>query len=285
MKKILYRLQSYYNHQATEVERPVIRYILDNPREVASMDIHALAKIGYCSAPTVVRICKKNGFKGFREVKIAILNDLNFSDQIYKENFLDIDQEGIKPIVQKVLKQNLNTISNTYNLIDYGELSKIIELLDEARIVRLFGIGASFLVAKDFQQKLERINKTCILYEDTHLQLVSASNTSVNDLAIVISYSGLTKEIIEMAEIIKAHGGVLVAITKYSNNRLMNLADYSLFVPNIEGPNRLSAGSSRISQLCIIDIIYNSYIENVKDKFIDKLVDTGKLFEKGENIE
>ena len=65
MKKVLYRLQSYYNNQATETEKSVLRYILDNTADVVSMDIYTLAKKGYCSPATIVRICKKNHFNGF----------------------------------------------------------------------------------------------------------------------------------------------------------------------------------------------------------------------------
>ena len=88
MKKILFRLQSYYKYQATDIEKPVIRYILDNPRKVTAMDIHTLAKIGYCSAPTIVRICQKNGFKGFKDVKLAIMNELTFNEEIFRNKFI-----------------------------------------------------------------------------------------------------------------------------------------------------------------------------------------------------
>ncbi len=283
MKKVLYRLQSYYKHQATEVEKPAIRYILDNPRDVTSMDIHTLAKLGYCSSATIVRICKKLGFSGFKEVKLAILNDLNFSEEIYRDKFKNSKDEDIVAIVKNVLNQNINAITNTFNLIDYEELSKIIKIIDNTKVIRLYGIGASYLVCKDFQQKLERINKLNVLYEDTHLQLISASNIESDELAFVISYSGKTREILEMAEMIKANGATLISITAYDHNKLMQLADYNLFVPKIEGLQRISAGSSRISQLSIIDIIYNTYIETVREKYMNNILETSKLLKKEED--
>lgn len=154
MKKILFRLQSYYKYQATDIEKPVIRYILDNPRKVTAMDIHTLAKIGYCSAPTIVRICQKNGFEGFKDVKLAIMNELTFNEEIFRNKFIDFEGDDIHKTVQVVLNENVNAITNTYNLIDFSELNKIIEKIDESKIIRLFGIGASYLVCKDFQQKL-----------------------------------------------------------------------------------------------------------------------------------
>lgn len=53
---------------------------MENIREITEMDIHTLAKKGYCSPATIVRISKKIGFNGFKELKIALLNDINFND-------------------------------------------------------------------------------------------------------------------------------------------------------------------------------------------------------------
>src|SRR5574344_1425362 len=114
MKKILFRLQSYYKYQATDIEKPVIRYILDNPRKVTAMDIHTLAKIGYCSAPTIVRICQKNGFKGFKDVKLAIMNELTFNEEIFRKKFIDFEGDDIHKTAQVVLNENVNAITNTY---------------------------------------------------------------------------------------------------------------------------------------------------------------------------
>lgn len=133
MKKILFRLQSYYKYQATDIEKPVIRYILDNPRKIISVDIHTLAKIGYCSAPTIVRICKKNGFKGFRDVKLAILNELTFNEESLRNKFVDFEGDDLHKTTQEVLNRSVNAIANTYNLIDFEKLGKIIEELDKCK--------------------------------------------------------------------------------------------------------------------------------------------------------
>lgn len=280
MKKVIYRLQTYYNNEATEVEKPVIRYILDNTREVISLDIHTLAKLGYCSAATIVRICKKNGIKGYKELKVALMNDLNFNDNLIKESINNKKVSGAPTIVNEIFNENIKAINNTYNLIDYVVVDEVIKLMKKAKAIRLFAIGASFLVAKDLQQKLERINKVSVLYEDTHMQIVNSNNSTQDDLAIIISYSGETKELNDMAKTIKSNGCKIVSITQYSNNKLMGMADYNLFVPKIEKPLRIGAGSSRISQLSVIDYLYHLYLEIEDKKYMEKIIQTNKLLEK-----
>ncbi len=285
MKKVLYRLQSYYNNQATETEKSVLRYILDNTKEVVSMDIHSLAKKGYCSPATIVRICKKNHFDGFRELKIALLNDLNFNDQLLKDSGIEIKHEDHNSFIRDILNESVTAINNTYNLVDYDEVNKIINLLKKAKIIRLFGIGASYLVAKDFQLKLERINKPTVLFEDTHMQIISSNNLRNDEIAFMISYSGNTKEINQMAQNIRKKGGIIISLTQYSNNKLMRIADYNLFVPKIEKALRIAATSSRISQLSVIDYIYRIYMESDSEDIMYKILDTKKLLEKEDNNE
>lgn len=285
MKKVIYRLQSYYDNQATEVEKSAIRFLLDNAREVISMDIHSLAKECYCSPATIVRICKKNGFKGYKDFKLALINDISFNDELIRDSVSsNISKSGKHGIIKDIFNENIKAINNTYNLIDYQVIGEVIKLIKKSKIIRLFGIGASFLVCKDFQQKLERINKVSILYEDTHMQLINSNNTQEDDLAIIVSYSGQTREIIDMANNVKSNGTKIISLTQYTSNKLMNIADYNLFVPQIEQKIRLGAGSSRISQLTVIDFLYHTYLSIENEKYMDKILTSNKLLEKEEII-
>ena len=283
MKKGLYRLEVYYKQSATESEKEVLRFLINQTREAVEMDIHTMAKKCFCSPATIVRICKKNGFSGFKELKQALWNDMNFSKQLMQVNLDAPSGEKIPNIVANVLNTNIMAIQNIYNLLDFDELDRIVALLLSQRYVYLYGIGASFLVAKDFQQKLERINKRTFLYEDIHLQLISSTNLEPGDVAIIVSYSGITKEIIEIAQNVKMCGGKIIAITKYGANKLSSMSDFNLFVPMLEKPLRVGASSSRVSQLSVVDIIYNTYISLEKDKSMEKILSTNKLLEKKED--
>lgn len=283
MKKGLYRLEVYYKQSATESEKEVLRFLINQTREAVEMDIHTMAKKCFCSPATIVRICKKNGFSGFKELKQALWNDMNFSKQLMQVNLDAPSGEKIPNIVANVLNTNIMAIQNIYNLLDFDELDRIVALLLSQRYVYLYGIGASFLVAKDFQQKLERINKRTFLYEDIHLQLISSTNLEPGDVAIIVSYSGITKEIIEIARNVKMCGGKIIAITKYGTNKLSSMSDFNLFVPMLEKPLRVGASSSRVSQLSVVDIVYNTYISLEKDKSMEKILSTNKLLEKKED--
>jgi DNA-binding MurR/RpiR family transcriptional regulator len=178
------------------------------------------------------------------------------------------------------LLKNIKAIQNTYSLCNADELCAVVKDMFQCQHLCLFGIGASFLVARDFQQKLERIGTHAILYEDVHMQMVTAENMTEQDCGILITYSGRTKEMIAVAEMLKRRGSSICSITQYSRNDVADLADRRLYVPKIEGPLRASASSSRISQLSVVDMLYHLYLEKAGQTEKDRIAATQQLLEK-----
>lgn len=281
MKRVLIRLESYLRNGATDVEKSVLRYILKNPREAASMDIHTLAAKGYCSASTLVRICKKNGFSGYRQMRQALIEELGFRSSVPKNNFdAGLSDQGV---VEHILYEDIKGIQNTFSLLDLDTLEKVVALMSESASICLFGIGASFLVMRDFAMKCVRINKQVTIFEDVHMQMIVASNILPGQLCVIASYSGQTQEMLKIAESIRERQGTLVVITQYSQNDLASMADYVLYVPRIEQELRVGASSSRISQLAIIDAIFHVYMSQHYDTDMAKIESTQQMLKKQEH--
>lgn len=280
MKKALYRLESYYANNATESEKPFLVFLINNPRKVVEMDIHALAKSSFCSAATIVRICKKNGFTGFKELKQALINDVHFSDELIQTKLECLTNNDLKRIVTDIFENNIKAIENTYALLDINEVEAIIQHIIKSSCIYVFGIGASLLVAKDIQQKFERVNKRAVLFADVHMQLISSSNIAPNQVALIVSYSGITKEMIEIANNVKKRGGILISITKYGSTKLSSMSDYNLFVANSEGLLRVGAGASRITQLTLVDVLFQTYLNAESASSMDRILTSQNLLDK-----
>ena len=99
------------------------------------------------------------------------------------------------------------------------------------------------------------------------------------DIAIAISYSGESKEVIKSIENAKLKGCKVICITKYSDNHLSKISDLKLVVPNIEKRLREGAISSRIAMLTLIDIIYISIIQENLNEAEQKLQETKRILD------
>ena len=66
MKSVLVRIQEY-SAQASGAEKGVLRFLRENPEEAAGYSIKQLADKTFSSAATIVRLCRKMGFDGYKE--------------------------------------------------------------------------------------------------------------------------------------------------------------------------------------------------------------------------
>ena len=277
MKQVLTRIKNYLP-QATQAEEQVIRIMAQNSREVLTMQTSELAKAGYCSPATVIRLCQKLGFRGLKELKLAISEELGYAAT---NNTSSFDASlPMKKVVADIVELYQKTMSQIQTLVDYTEVEKAASLIHKSSLVHLFGMGASYLVAEDFMMKLARVKKVGCLYHDIHLQLVDAGNVGVDEVCLIISYSGQTREVLKAAQEIRQNGGIIISLTQYSDNQLARMADCRLYVPATEEALRISAGSSRISQLVMIDILFSRILAMDYESSMVRIVDSQHILPK-----
>lgn len=270
MNLLQYIRQNYESF--TEREKRIADYLLNKNDEIIEMSAKEIGDVTNTSAPTVVRFSKKLGFNSLNEMKIKL--SISLTNDKNKEEFEYLDRDlSTKSIISGV-KQSIHTIiDETVNLINECELDKAIDLLSKAKNIYVFSVGVSNLVGLDLYYKMSRINKRCIAHSDTHLQITSSALMEEGDVAVAISYSGETKEVILCAENAKKNNIPLIVITKASiNNRLEEYSDVTLHVPFVEKSLREGAMTSRISQLAIIDMLFlgiaRSNIKDVEEKLL-----------------
>lgn len=270
MNLLQYIRQNYESF--TEREKRIADYLLHKNDEIIEMSAKEIGDVTNTSAPTVVRFSKKLGFNSLNEMKIKL--SISLSNDKNKEEFEYLDRDLSTKSIMSGVKQSIHTIiDETVNLISECELDKAIDLLSKAKNIYVFSVGVSNWVGLDLYYKMSRINKRCIAHSDTHLQITSSALMEEGDVAVAISYSGDTKEVILCAENAKKNNIPLIVITKASiNNSLEEYSDVTLHVPFVEKSLREGAMTSRISQLAIIDMLFlgiaRSNIKDVEEKLL-----------------
>lgn len=260
------------SRQFSTTERQVAEHILSDPRLVADMSIHQLARHTFSSASTIVRLCNHTGYSGYKEFRKAVTYELAQREQTKRTEQKEIARsDSLEEIIDKITYQNIISLEETKELLDVDVIRECVEMIKNARVIYLFGLGASLYAAKDAYLKFLRLNKLCIINEDWHSQLLQARNATRQDLGIVISYSGATVEVIECMKALKENGTPSIAITRCVNSPVTELADQKLYTAANESIFRSGAMSSRISQLNIIDILYTALANDRYEETLDQL--------------
>lgn len=241
----------------TPVERIVAEYVLANLEEIPHLSIKNLAQLTKTSDASVLRFCKTMGYSGYRSFIVSISASIGSMDDEQKDQYTDIQPgDDLDTIISNISRNNSKSIEDTLCVIDRKEIARAVQVLRESNRVVFFGIGASGLVAIDGEQKFSRINKMCHAYTDGHSQLTAATLLDKGDVAIFVSNSGDTIEILDTLEIAKKNGACVIAITKYTKSELAENADIVLSISTPEVTIRSGAMGSRIAMLTVIDILF-----------------------------
>lgn len=277
MNTLEYIKQSYENF--TDGEKLIANYLLSNKESIINLSAKEIGDITNTSAATVVRFSKKLGFDSLNEMKLKVSISLNDNEETSNFEYLDKDLET-KDIIYGIKNSIDVVMEKTVKLIEEEELEKATELLIGAKDIYVYSVGVSGLVGLDFYYKLSRINKRCIAHTDTHLQVTSSILMQPGDVAVAISYSGNTREVLKCVENAKKLNIPVISITKASmNNELENLSDITLKIPFVEKSLREGAMSSRISQLAVIDMLFIGMVKNNLKEIEEKLIVTRKAVE------
>lgn len=272
MKNILLKIREVQNSLST-AEKYIAEYILSNTDEVKDLSIRELAEATFTSPSSVIRFCRSLNFKGFKDFKQALLIELSTMNHDSFGTNLTIDKDdSLKTVSSKVTHTNIKSLEETLMLLDTSVLSEIVSLLLSSKRILLFGIGSSQIVAQDFLLKMLRLNKNCNLNMDVHSQLLLSENSSPKDVAIIYSYSGETREILEYLDALLDNGTPVIAITRYSQSKLSKKSTFQLYTSASEPLFRYGAMSSRLSQLTINDILYSGMISKNYNKFMEQLI-------------
>ena len=231
MTSIELRVQSIYD-SLSNAEKKVADYFLRNMENVFNKPIAELAQEAGVSKVACVRFCKDIGFDGLKDLKKALFAQTREkSTEDDAGPFSDIrDVLNTKSLIECIKRNSILAIQDTAELLDPDALERAATAIFNAQSVRIFGVGASGMVGQDLHSKLMRINKNSYFATDHHSQLTYAASTTDQDVAVLISMSGTTSEVLEILSLLKKERTPTIAPTKYSKTPLAANADTVLYI-------------------------------------------------------
>jgi RpiR family transcriptional regulator, carbohydrate utilization regulator len=257
------KIRSFYA-RFSEKEKKIANYILEHPDKIIHSTINEVAEDLNVADATVFRFCKRIGFKGYQAMKIALASEVITPIQQIHEEISEQDSE--KTVTEKVFKSNIRTLENTLQMLEKESIQKVVELIANANRVEFYGIGGSAVIAMDAFHKFIRTGIKAFAFLDSHFQLMSASQLTENDVAVVISHSGTNKDTLNILNVAKENGAKTIGITSFPKSPLAQKVDVALYTSSEETEYRSEALASRIAQLSLIDALYVNLMILNKEK-------------------
>jgi DNA-binding MurR/RpiR family transcriptional regulator len=234
-------------------ERAVADFVLANADRVMYMSVSEAARDIGVGEATVIRFCRTLGYGGYQEFKLRLAQDLVEPVEYIHANISFADAPG--ELARKVFQTTLRAVEDTMKALDPRAVEVAAHAIAAARHIDIYGVGYSSLTALDAKLKLRRLGLMADAHSDAHLQIMAASLLAAGDVAIGISHSGSTKDVVESLLQARRSGAATIAITNFSPSPIARAADVVLLTASAESPLGGEVLSSRIAQLCVIDVL------------------------------
>lgn len=262
------------------VEQNIIKYILDNPKEIVNMSIRELANKTFTSSAAIFRLCQKCGLKGYTEFKIKFISEVNrtsdFENDELEKPIRDLHRpingkDDVKSVVRKMAFLQIEAIEETKNEINYKQLERVADMMNAAGQIVFFGFDLNYYISQSTVYHLVRTGKPAVVYETVNNQVAKAVMFKKEDVAILISRTGENKNLIRISQVLKRKGAKIILLSASRDTSLDKLCDEFIYIANVI--DYLSMGGVIFSVGCryILDVLFGILLSK-NYKSVEKFV-------------
>ncbi len=254
----------------TKSEKKVADQVLADPGKAVYLSITELAELSGVGDASVFRFCKSLDLKGYQDFKLQLSLGLT-NDAVKSADERNGVNSSLEQRLLALRNKTKQTIEETLDLLDHETLEGIVRDMLQAKRMFFCGVGTSMLSAMEAMNRFMRINTNAFAFVDAHMQAMAASLFTPGDIVFVFSYSGNTKDSVQIAKLAKEAGAKVIGISRYAKSPLTAHASAMLLCGSTESPLQGGSAMGKTSQSFIIDVLYNEYFRATKLQSEDNL--------------
>jgi DNA-binding MurR/RpiR family transcriptional regulator len=269
-RPVLVRIQGLLPELSGAVAQ-VAREVLDDPGVVTRSTIVELAESTGTSPGTVTRFCRALGLQGYPDLRMAVAAEMGRVAARGWEFDLGTEiaiGDGLDTVLRVISAADLWALQATIDQIDVAAIERVVETMATADRIDLYGIASSAVMAMELQLRLHRIGRPSWAWSEVHAGLTSAALLGPGDFALAVSFSGRTRETVELLAEAAGHGALTVAVTSFPRSPLADIADVVLTTAVRETTFRAGTLASRHSQLLVLDLIYIGVAQRTHERSV-----------------
>nr|WP_263324582.1 MurR/RpiR family transcriptional regulator [Neobacillus sp. Marseille-Q6967] len=199
-----------FEYKLNDTDDQIVEYIEKNKQDFVNQSIQSVAACLYTVPNTITRLSKKLGYDGFSHLKSSIKEELDSAKAT--------EEDSSYYFIQK-----------TFDLIDMERIETAAKMIHESKHVLFFGVGDSADFCEMMARNLRVVGKTSEHYIHRHEMIHMLEKMSHQDVLFLISLSGETPQVLEMAEKAKQREIPIISLTHFTRNSLQEAAAVNLY--------------------------------------------------------
>lgn len=221
-------------------EKYLWNYIQENLSDIPDLSIVKLSEDANVSTATIVRTTKKMGYSGYTDFRQQLISKAK-NNQQYK-NLEKVDHD-----IKQAIFKNKYEVDNTLSMLNVGSIEDAVQKIKKSSDIYIFARGFSEFIAQEMLVKLQLLGKNCVMSSDPNIIVTMSQRIKREDLVIIISLNGETKELVKGAKNAFENGVSTITITtnesgtitKYSEMVLLGYKSQTSYFPDYEVRSRL----------------------------------------------
>src|SRR5690606_30437462 len=206
---VVYHLRSQRDRLST-TETRIADVILEDISFAAAANIDQLAAKAGVSIASISRFAKAIGCEDIRDLKLKLAQASAVGRRFLTDETAPEDNAFYNRICSEV-EANLRTNLGRFVEADFRAAAA---RLNQARLIYVGGMGGgSTMLADETQYRIARLGKAVTAYHDPVLLRMLAATLTEEDVLVLLSVTGVTPELLEVASIAREYGAQIIAIT------------------------------------------------------------------------
>ena len=217
--------------QMSAIERRIADFILENAHLLRDYSSQQLADALRISQSSVVKFSQKLGFKGYPDLKFSVGQDaLARGEAAEAADAVDVPQTPHSALAEALWQAKSQAERETRLINPPESLDAIAGMLGAAGSAFVIGLGPDGIPARAFALALSSLGILTLHHFDAALMAGARSAARRGDVLVVVSEHGRQATLCQLAQQFRAHGGLVVSVTRHSSNPLRAIADAALLV-------------------------------------------------------
>ncbi|MEO9615698.1 MAG: MurR/RpiR family transcriptional regulator [Nitratireductor sp.] len=214
MNDVFSRISKIYP-SLKKAERRIADLILADADFFLRGSITEVAQAAGVSASSLTRFSRHLEVEGFRELKLSVAQAKSAQSPYYHQSVQALNEIEIAEgrLEYLYLQQIVAALNSTFSRLDAEALVDAIRAIRSARRIRTFGVAVSGLIASETAMRFMRLGLEASYVGDAHFMRIASSLLGAGDVAICISHTGRSQEVLEAADMARRQGAQVVGLT------------------------------------------------------------------------
>jgi RpiR family carbohydrate utilization transcriptional regulator len=202
-------------------------------------------------------MCRSFGLKGYPDFKLELAQSMARGTPYVSQSVNQNDTAA--QYTDKIFTSTMASLDAARQQVDSKTIERAVDYLSQAHQICFCGMGASGAVAQDALHKFFRFNIPVVAHNDYLMMRMTAAAAKRGDVLVLFSFTGRTKEMLEVARIGRGAGALVISITA-PNSPLAHESSLVLDVQAPEDTDVYMPMQSRMIQLTLIDVLATGVI-------------------------